>query len=182
MKTKLTGAFLVIGLVFVLVVFNFGKIAGVFRQSDEKQPEVSKELSLPEVNSFLKGGKWLDYVGTSTILDSKLFEPGQAVYVHLWASWCAPCLNEIPELIAFAKKNKDRVHFVLVSLDDSKEDLVKFLKSFPEMNDPLLSRVWDKDKKMSKFFDADRLPMTIVLDNPNSKLKFVRSVIDWKNL
>lgn len=182
MKAKLTGVFLIIGILCVLVIFNFNKITAAFHSQTETQTDVPKELNIADVNSFLNGASWVDYAEVSSNIDMKAFESGKGVYVHLWASWCAPCLNEIPELITFAKKNKGQVHFILVSLDDSKEDLAKFLKSFPEMNDPMFSRIWDRDKKISKFFDADRLPMTVVLDTQNNKLRSIRSVIDWKNL
>ncbi|MBC7465718.1 MAG: TlpA family protein disulfide reductase [Bdellovibrio sp.] len=181
MNAKLTGIFLVIALLCVIAVFNFNKMTSYFARNAESNVETPKEITFADMNSFLKDSKWVDYAGTPVAADGRFFDSTKTVYVHLWASWCAPCLNEIPELIAFAKKNKDRALVVLVSLDDAKDDLTKFLKSFPEMNEPLFFRIWDQEKKLSKFVDADRLPMTIVLDNRESKLRSVRSVVDWKN-
>lgn len=181
MKAKLTGLFLIIAVLCVIAVFNFNKMTGYFAATSEAATESPKEITFADVNSFFKDSKWVDYAGAPLVTDNRFFDSTKTIYVHLWASWCAPCLNEIPELITFAKKNKDKAYFVLVSLDDSKEDLAKFLKSFPEMNEQLFFRIWDQDKKLSKFVDADRLPMTIVLDNKESKLRSVRSVVDWKN-
>jgi thiol-disulfide isomerase/thioredoxin len=45
---------------------------------------------------------------------------GRVTLVNLWASWCAPCLKEMPELQAFASENTgDGVQVVGVALDDA---------------------------------------------------------------
>jgi len=184
MKSKLSVLFAILALICVLVVFNFGKVRSVFQATpDEVVTEVpAKEITLGGMDSFFKGAGWIDFSGKPSLTDPKFFDGTKAIYVHLWASWCAPCLNEIPELIEYAKKHKDQAYFVLVSLDDSQEDLTKFLKSFPAMNSDLFFKIWDQDKKLSKFVDADRLPMTIVLDRKTGKLREVRSVVNWKTL
>src|SRR5690349_16263425 len=123
MKTKLSVIFGVVAVVCVVVVFKFSQISSYFKNSPETEVSVTKEITVKEVHSFFKDSKWLDYTGATKDSDPRLFDASKVVYVHLWASWCAPCLNEIPELIAFAKKNKNSAFFVLVSLDETQEDL-----------------------------------------------------------
>lgn len=48
-------------------------------------------------------------------------ENGRARVVHVWASWCAPCVAELPELAAGLKRRSDRVDIVLLSLDGPNE-------------------------------------------------------------
>jgi thiol-disulfide isomerase/thioredoxin len=38
--------------------------------------------------------------------------------VNFWATWCAPCIEEFPDLVKIAEDYKDRVEVVTVSLDD----------------------------------------------------------------
>ena len=46
-----------------------------------------------------------------------LRRPGQWLLVNYWAEWCKPCLEEIPELGAFAGKHAGTARVVLVNFD-----------------------------------------------------------------
>ena len=56
---------------------------------------------------------------------------GKLVYVDVWATWCGPCVREIPHLIKLEKDyhNKDIV-FLSVSVDDNKEAWEKMLEEY----------------------------------------------------
>ena len=61
---------------------------------------------------------------------------GRVVVVDVWASWCAPCVEGIPRLVALAERFRD-APFNLVGLSVDRggwEDLNPFLKRYPEIN------------------------------------------------
>jgi len=66
---------------------------------------------------------------------------GKWVVVNYWATWCPPCLTEIPELIAFHEKHKDKDAVVIgVDLEDiGLAELNEFVESY-FLNYPVLRK------------------------------------------
>ncbi len=62
------------------------------------------------------------------ILFSSLF--GKVLYVDVWATWCGPCMNEVPYFKALAEKYKDdaRISFISMSVDDTDAPWLEFLE------------------------------------------------------
>jgi peroxiredoxin len=56
---------------------------------------------------------------------------GKLVLLDFWASWCAPCLVELPHLVDLKKRNAGQLEIIGVSMDDAKTNAVDALKRFP---------------------------------------------------
>lgn len=184
MNKRISLIFLILAALVVVGVFNFDIIKTQFQFAPESDDGVvqKRDLTKKEVVGFLDRNAWYDYNSKSQPLDLSTVAANKVIYIHIWASWCGPCLNEIPELIDYAQKNKGSTQFILISLDDSQTELDKFLKSFPEMKESHFIKIWDYDKKISKKLDVDRLPMTIILKPTEDAIKSIRSVVNWKSL
>ncbi|MBI2755937.1 MAG: TlpA family protein disulfide reductase [Chloroflexi bacterium] len=66
----------------------------------------------------------------STFRLSEARATGKPVLVNFWASWCVPCREEAPMLEAAWKRNRDRVMFVGVDVQDTEADALAFLREF----------------------------------------------------
>lgn len=96
---------------------------------------------------------------------------GLPVVVNKWASWCAPCIAEAPDLQATAKKYGNRVAFLGVNVSDSDAKAKAFLGKYPQPY-PSYS---DPDVKISKEFPPPgRPPVTNIYDTEG---RLVHSVI-----
>ncbi|AGH96101.1 thiol:disulfide interchange protein tlpA [Pseudobdellovibrio exovorus JSS] len=178
MKLKITLVFVVLAIAFTYAVFKGNYFS--FSFAPKRPVAVTEELSPEQLFDGLKAAVVRDYKGAPLLLADDLFMPQKPVVVHLWASWCGPCVNEVPELIEFAHKNPE-VTFIVVSLDEESEDIAKFMKSFPEFDSNRFIRVWDKDNALAKFINADRLPMSAVVRSDRARVQMIKSVVDWNN-
>ena len=88
--------------------------------------------------------------------------------IDFWASWCAPCKDELPIYQTLYEKYKDRVRFLAVSVDRYKEEAEAFMKDekfdFPVAHDEMA--------KVAKDFDVEGLP-TIVVIGPCGRINWV---------
>ena len=93
---------------------------------------------------------------------------GQWVLVNFWATWCPPCLEEIPEFSALyaAHKGKDLVVIgVAIDFDDQKQ-VFEFAET-QGMNYPL---VLGDDKIGAQFGKISVLPTTFLFDPKGKKI------------
>ncbi|PYQ29609.1 MAG: hypothetical protein DMF56_11640 [Acidobacteria bacterium] len=108
--------------------------------------------TMPEYSAM-----WLD--GSKFELASKR---DKVLLVNVWATWCAPCREEIPELQALHDKLKAKNFEVLgVSVDDSSAELVKQFVAEQKMTFPV---ALDPEGKIASILDTGVLPTTVLLD------------------
>ena len=98
----------------------------------ELAERINIELTCPKEGDMFKDFA-IDYNGKTTRL-SDYVGHGQYVLADFWASWCAPCRVEIPNLIAMSEKYKDKEFLVLgIAVQDKPE---ASLKAINEMKIP----------------------------------------------
>jgi len=87
---------------------------------------------------------------------------GKVVLLDVWASWCAPCKEELPMLDAMAGRlGKSGVQIVAVSIDDSAEDAEGFLQSKPQWS---ITFAHDPEGKSLGILQPPKMPSSFVID------------------
>ncbi|WII73279.1 TlpA disulfide reductase family protein [Bdellovibrio sp. 22V] len=167
-------AFIVVVILAVAGVWGYTHFFG---SKEGKAPSAYSALEVMEKEG-VPNFETKDLNGTS--FDLKSYQ-GKVVILNFWASWCAPCIEEVPSLIKLVKEFKGDVQLIAVSGDSNREDIEVFMKSFPELKDTNIKIVWDEDRALMKQYQVSRLPESLVI-NPEQKLakKLVGS-IDWYN-
>jgi thiol-disulfide isomerase/thioredoxin len=87
---------------------------------------------------------------------------GKPTLVNLWATWCAPCVKELPTLDALAQSQQGKLNVVAVSQDDAPHaSVVAFLKTHKITT---LGSYQDPKMGLSGALNAEVLPTSILLD------------------
>jgi len=110
--------------------------------------------------------------GTNTVDLSKL--RGKVVVLNLWASYCAPCIEELPSLLDLQKK-MPQLAIVAVSIDQDPDVYQRFLVK----HHVDLITVRDQEGRVNALYGTAQIPETYVIDRQgNIRRKFV-SAQNW---
>lgn len=89
---------------------------------------------------------------------------GQVLILSFWASWCSPCLIELPTFSQMKKKLKNKgLQILAVNLEDGDEGK-KFAKDFWTRNKFDFMSFFDASKELAQNFQVDLLPSNFVID------------------
>lgn len=86
---------------------------------------------------------------------------GKVVIVNFWATWCPPCREEIPDLIALQSKYKDQLQIIGVSQDEAPPSTVAQFAAEHGMNYPV---VMDTPEIERLFTNIHALPTSFIID------------------
>lgn len=141
-------------------LFPFVIIGLVFLLGCSKSTQENKESTLPE--KLVDRISLVDLEGNSVDLASL---KGKTVFLNYWATWCRPCIAEMPDIDRAAKLLKDE-NFVFLAASD--EDLDKIKEFIGELE---YSFQFVQSKRSVFEMDIMALPTTFII-NPKGELVY----------
>ncbi len=109
---------------------------------------------------------------------------GKPTIVHVWATWCAPCLKELPEFNAFAARYAKQFNIIAISADvtdevhEAQEKVTRFWKENSYAN---MHIVFDYQAKLSRALGITGVPATLFLDAKGKEIGRVNGIIYWSD-
>ncbi len=102
---------------------------------------------------------------------------GKVVFLHFWATWCPPCLIELPGLLRFTEGlDKGKYALLAVCVDNERPSRIgDFVRSWGEEIPVYL----DPGGSLARRFGTFRFPETYILDHEGGVCRKVIGAGDW---
>ncbi len=124
----------------------------------EQKDNTSKKVAIVTSPKFTN---YENYDGSTTSLDDL---KGKYVYVDVWATWCPPCVKEIPHLQKVEKKyHSKNIAFVSISVDNEKAK-GKWKKMIKDRKMGGIQLFAGKDKTFTNGYKINGIPRFILID------------------
>jgi thiol-disulfide isomerase/thioredoxin len=89
---------------------------------------------------------------------------GNVVFIDFWASWCATCQLELPELDRLAAEYKGKkLQVVAINVDTDRHAAKELLKKL-RLSAPHFEILWDPQSKVVSTYNIEAMPTSFILD------------------
>ena len=104
---------------------------------------------------------------------------GKVIVLNVWATWCRPCVAEIPELITAQKALKDSdVRVIGVAVDGGNVDLKKFLD---KIRAPGFETFIDNKQAIPGKMGVSVVPTNFIIDGNRNLVAYAEGYLPWEN-
>lgn len=147
-------------LLLVLFIVLIGGAVLAYNILDEKfDPDhnIESETEIELAKDFTV----FDSVGKETTLSENF---GKPIVVNFWATWCSPCVSELPYFEEFYENYKDDVIFMMVNMTDGYQEKEEDVKKFMQNNSYSFPVYYDLNYSAANAYRVSSIPMTLFIE------------------
>ena len=155
-----------------LILVTGALVYGTVAAPVHAAPAMPKPMVAPKPVKSAPAVSFTDAAGTRHALSAY---KGKYVLLNMWATWCVPCVAELPALnkLQAAAPN---LTVLAVNMDRGKVDAAAFLKSHNAAN---LGSLRDTDIALMRSFGAFGLPTTVLIDPKGNVVGRAEGPAEW---
>lgn len=120
---------------------------------------------------------FLDETGNETSFNA--FKD-KVILVNLWATWCAPCIKEMPDLNEL-QKSMAATDFEIVLISENQDGIESSLKFLKDNNISELKTYIDPSRKVARAFKSSFLPTSILFDRSGNEVGRLIGPAEWNS-
>ena len=157
---------------FLLFIFlSFSSITSADQILDIKNLKIHKDPK-KVTNIVFRNSE--DLMVSLEDFDNKL------VIINFWATWCAPCREEMPSL-DILQSNKKIKNLIILPINVGKENIDKAKKFFEDLEIKNLQLYYDDSVKLANNFSLIGLPTTIFINKDGKEFARILGSIDFED-
>ena len=174
---------LIITKIFLFLVLFFFSLNLLIASNSKKlalsieEKKILNNLRITPVKFWLRADDFKTQMsdGRSVRLNDFL---GRFVLLNFWATWCYPCLKEMPDLQkAYKSMGKEKLVILAVAMGENVEKINRFSKK-NSFTFPLLS---DENMEITKLYNVKNIPVTYLIDPEGIILGRALGIRDWSS-
>lgn len=165
--------FIITAIVLAFLLFNMNARTFVMQQLFKIglfAPDIDQNKKLDAVNTDISFKK----VDGTIVSLSEL--KGKVVFLNFWATWCPPCVAEMPSIQKLYEQTNNDIEFIMLDVDHQEERSLNFLKKH-NYTFPLF---FPASAIPESIFDGT-LPTTLVIDKQGNIVYRHKGIADYSN-
>jgi thiol-disulfide isomerase/thioredoxin len=159
-----------------------GSCSAARATAERMKPQVKGEVAAVEIRSRPQPAPELAFTGPDGQPMTLASLKGKTVLVNLWATWCAPCLKEMPSLDAL-QKEMGGPDFAVVAINIDTRNLDKpktwlaenKITALPFYGDPQAATF----QALRAAYKVEGMPVSIIVDKAGCELGIIQGPADW---
>ncbi len=148
----------------LFLTFNYAQAVNVSELIDSAKKIWNKEkqITLPDFSLTDLNGN----------VHTKESTKGKYLVVNFWATWCPPCVKEIPAFVKFYDKHSDKVQVLGLDFEQTNEKIVARFTQDLDVNYPIIIFDEKNGPQFSDFGSVLGMPTTYVYDTEGKLIDF----------
>ena len=156
---------------FLVVIYLISTVI-----SFSEEPDI-KNLIIHKQNKKLENVIFTDL--SEKFINLSEFE-GQLVIINFWATWCAPCREEMPSLDKL-QKSETLKNLIILPVNVGQEKAEKSVNFFKELEIENLKLYFDNSINLAKIFSLRGLPTSIIINKKGEEFARIVGSIDFND-
>tara|TARA_B100001121_G_scaffold178166_1_gene155458 strand:- start:273 stop:782 length:510 start_codon:yes stop_codon:yes gene_type:complete len=132
------------------------------------------------LNKELKTYKNLTFLDSQREVVQLNSHRGKLIMLNFWATWCAPCKEEMPSL-DLLKSNKNFTNLEIFPINIGKDNVKKSQKFFDNLQIKNLKIFFDNPNTLAKKLSLRGVPTTIIFNKEGQEFARILGSIDFSN-
>jgi len=166
-------------LLLFLSLFAFSSAAAHSKKADltNEDRKLLKSLRITPPSIWIEAHNFIGELNDGSTINLKDYHH-RFVLLNFWATWCVPCLKEMPDLEkAYQKMGSKKLIVLAVGMGEDKSSIRKFAEKH-EFTFPMIA---DTTLEIARLYGVENIPITYLINPEGVIIGRALGIRDWAN-